>query len=105
MSTSYTDNNNNSNKNLTNAVELPMMSSPCQCLQWVGLLSAHSGDKAKDAERERKMKRFWVLNFAVALPLGMIQAWASVLDLNLEVRVLLPLSLSPPLSLSLSSLD
>ena len=30
------------------------------------------------------MKRFWILNFTVAIPLGMIQAWASVLDLNLE---------------------
>jgi len=42
-------------------------------------------DASKVVKRQAKrVRKFWILNLTVALPIGMIQAWASVLDLNLQ---------------------
>jgi len=60
---------------------LSLLSSPLLKL-WVGWADS---DAPKVVKRQaQRIRKFWILNVTVALPIGMIQAWASVLDLNLE---------------------
>ena len=49
---------------------------------WLGYANSNSPWEVR--VQARRIRRFWFLNFMVALPVGMIQAWASVLDLNLD---------------------